>query len=169
MGNPFAGMNNTSTSKSGQYLKDGHYELDVTKCVYLDTDRNRAFIAEMRVTETNNDSCGVGAERSWYQGVNDSFRAEVKGFCYALLGYDESNPEDEKFLRENVDAQSEAIMNKALEFQWPTKAKRKVAVDVFTKPQKKDPTKVFTKHIFRPAKGATKITKEQIAQILALK
>lgn len=169
MSNPFAGMNQTSTSKSGRYLKEGKYELDIKKCVYLDTDDNRAFIAEMQVTESSNPDIELDGERSWFQKVNKSFKAEVKSFCYALLGYDETKPEDEKFIRDYIDGHSEAIMNKALEFQWPTKAQRKISVECFNKQQREDKSKTFTKHIFRPAKGSTKITKEQIAQILALK
>jgi hypothetical protein len=165
--NPFAGMNETKASSGGgTYLTDGRYKIKVTKCLYIDTDQgNRAFIAEFAIVETTDAAKHpVGANRSWYQGVNKSFKAEVKSFCYAACGYDAKNDKHAEALRQ-LDSRSEGIMSKAI---GPLNilSGRELNVDVKTKQQKQDKTKSFTGHTFSPA--STEIPIETIDKVLAL-
>ncbi len=149
--NPFAGLNSAKTSQSGVYLSDGRYKLKISKCVYFKTEAGPyAFIAELLVTESSDpDKHPVGAARTWYQSDNKSFKPELKAFYYAATGYNERDPAQEKFIRENIEQRSEAVMQKAVTHQ--VLGGREITVDVNTKPQKGDPTKSFTKHVFTPA------------------
>ncbi len=165
--NPFAGMNETRTNQGGGvYLSDGRFKLKIQKTPYIDTpEGTRAFIAEMSVSETTDAAKHpVGSNRSFFQGVNKSFKSEVKAFCYAACGYDEKNPAHAEVIRQ-LDSRSEAIMLKAI---GPLNifAGREVFADVKVKPQKLDPTKNYTKHVWSPA--SPPIPLEAIDKALAL-
>jgi hypothetical protein len=150
--NPFAGLNETKTNGGGGvYLTDGRYKLKVNKHLFIDTDNGtRAFIAECVVTETSDaQSHPVGANRSWFQSANKSFKAALKAYCYAACGYDEKDPKHTEALRQ-LDSRSEAIMLQAI---GPKQilSSRELYVDVITKPQKNDKSKTFTHYNFSPA------------------
>ena len=151
--NPFAGVRDAQISGSGNYLGAGNYELEITKMEWVNAQEGyQALVVAFTIIESDNPKFKAGQEASWFQKKNESFKAEAKAFCIAAVGYDHRKEEHAEAIRTKVEPHSEGLLFKGL---TENRLKgRRVKVTVFEKPQKKNPTKNFSKHVFGPSTQA---------------
>jgi hypothetical protein len=129
----------SKASMSGNFLKPGNYLLEVQKMLEkADARKGAAFISEFIVLEaTKTDETvtpnAVGSQASYVVNLTqDSGPGNVKAFLMVLLDV----PEDQ------VTAES---ISEALSDQQPFRFFR-VKDSAFQKPQRQDPSKMFTYH-----------------------
>lgn len=145
----FAGLNDTEVGKKGTYLEEGSYELQVEIMQVIATRKiGDCFVLEATVTRSTNPKHPIGSRRSWMQKMGeDTALSNIKGLCYAALGYDHKDPAQAEEIKAKVDPKCEEVMTRAVEdnaFKGT-----KIGVDVTQVTTKKG--NLFSKHMWRPA------------------
>lgn len=151
------GLNAAPMFENGQFLTaDNRYLLEVQRLLVKNTRKSgMCFIAECTVLQSTCDKDPVGAKRSWLQKLSPADVAfpALKGFMYALLGYDFTGA-DKEFCIKNIDPEltkddGKGIVDVGTSTANPFKG-RKIAVDTvgITTVGKGLP---FTRHNWQPA------------------
>lgn len=130
------GLNTAPMFENGQFLTpNNHYELEVQRLLVKNTRKSgMCFIMEGTVLASTCDKDPIGSKRTWIQKLSPADVAfpALKGFMYALLGYD-FNGADKAFCVTNIDPEltkddDKGIVNVGTSAANPFKG-RKIGVD----------------------------------------
>lgn len=152
----FKGLNDAEAGGSRHpKLTDGSYELQIELTEVEKTRKTGdTLFAEYTITKTSDAAKNpIGSRRKWSQQLSaDTALGNIKGFLYAVMGFDPKNVEDKDGCA-NIDKQAETIMEKAIAEN--TFKGEKLGVDVVTvqtQPKPGAPNGFpFARHTFRPA------------------
>lgn len=154
-------MNESQAGNSaGRYLPDGNYVFHVTEFKAINGFKGTTSILNFAIAESDNPAVAVGGEWSWakrFDGPGDPSkgmqRNEIKGFVCQLVDHmqpgtnasqrwTEPNPNGQGTLGDTLAAWAYQSPSPAVGTVW--------FVSVWTKPQKKDPSKGTSMHEFEP-------------------
>lgn len=144
-------MGGAKMFETGIYLQPGGlYEAKVSKLLVKNTRKGkRLFICEMVITKSSNEKDPVGAKRSWTQDMAaDAAWSSIKGFMYALLGFNWDTDKEYINAKDPTGAKIESIAEEAVGDTNPLKDRPFAVqtVGTITKVSKQP----FTRHDFTP-------------------
>ncbi len=140
-------------NRGGDYFTDGHYIAAVDVIKIVDAQSGVSFFTvEMLINESTNPGVVDGARRSWQRNPLDKMGGpdclEFLGFCYEGLMAKHGQPFDPAILKD-----PQAVMY-AVSPEQPFRGQQ-FYVEVFTKPQKANPSKTFTHVRWTPVPAGT--------------
>ncbi len=142
----FAGMNTIPMTEKGNYIKPGVYDVEVYRCKALEPNLQRAqpgaFVAEFKITRSNNADHPAGSLGTWFQGFKyrESAGSALKQFVTAVLGPEYENQVEQVLAEATGPENSLAGMPLHIE-AWATTTKAGGQ---------------FTRYKFTPLEGATR-------------
>lgn len=113
----FDGIENAEVFETGNYFPpDGKFKCSLIRILVKKTQRSGpAFIAELKIEESNLEEVKSGTTRTFYQGLSDTNVAypTILGFMSALLGVDSKDKEEFSEFKSNI----KEILNEAGNFE----------------------------------------------------
>jgi hypothetical protein len=97
MRDPFEGIETVEVfGGGGNYVGPGMHAFEIERCILKDTrEQGLAFIAELKVIESTNETHAPGTRRTFFQGFKyrETALGQIKAFVMAAYGYDPRDPQ----------------------------------------------------------------------------
>jgi hypothetical protein len=147
----FDGIDKARITEGGNYLKEGEFELEVTKALQGTTRKNIGFMAvQMKVLGTSTDKHKIGEIVDWYNAADkEGFLGNAKEWAKACLL--NLLPPGEVLDEATID---EPTLNSLLDKNGEMVQGMKLRVRVVLKPIKSKPGQFFSRHYWTPGQSA---------------